>query len=110
MTTDKDKLSNAGRIDSMNRRDFLKLIGIGSAVAAVPELIAEPVRRIWQVSSNAPVGSRIERVSYADPIWLAGEYGFTFSFGSPVQRDEGMHFERPRILAIDQKRKIITIG
>lgn len=42
----------------MNRRDFLRLMGLG---AAAP-LLVEPVRRMWFVPSSAPVGSRVERL------------------------------------------------
>ncbi len=45
----------------MNRRDFLQLLGLGAAAVAAPAIVV-PERRIWQVSRNAPVGSRIERV------------------------------------------------
>jgi hypothetical protein len=41
----------------MNRRDFLRLIGLGTASLAGIELI-EPVRRFWQVPGYAPVASR----------------------------------------------------
>lgn len=52
------------------RRDFLRLSLLGGAAAAVPpavELATEIVlpryvRKVWQVPSSAPVGSRIERV------------------------------------------------
>lgn len=41
------------------RRGFLKFLGIGAAAA----IIEEPVRKLWFVGSNAPVGSRVE------PAW-----------------------------------------
>lgn len=41
----------------MNRRGFLKLLGVGAAAAVAPAIIL-PERRIWQVSRNAPVPSR----------------------------------------------------
>jgi hypothetical protein len=44
----------------MNRRDFLRLVGIGAAAVAI-----EPARKLWFVGSNAPVGSRVERVNAA---------------------------------------------
>lgn len=52
----------------MNRRDFLKLLGVGAAAA----LIEEPVRKMWFVPSTAPVGSRVERVDpMSDHVYLA---------------------------------------
>lgn len=53
----------------LNRRDFLKALGIGAAAVAAPVLV-EPVRKLWFVGSTAPVGSRVERVelwSYDSP-------------------------------------------
>jgi hypothetical protein len=48
----------------MNRRTFLRLLGIGAAATAsgiiVPELIAKPERRFWQVGMGAPVGPRFD--------------------------------------------------
>lgn len=41
----------------MNRRDFLRLFGLSAAGLAI-----EPVRKLWFVPSNAPVGSRVERL------------------------------------------------
>lgn len=44
---------------SMDRRGFLKLLGlavaVGTAGLVAPALIEEPRRRIWQVGRNAPV-------------------------------------------------------
>lgn len=40
----------------LNRRSMLRLLGLGTAAAAVPAT-AEPIRRIWQVSAAAPVRS-----------------------------------------------------
>jgi hypothetical protein len=39
------------------RRRFLSLVGLGAAAAGV-EVIAEPVRRFWQVGLGAPVPAR----------------------------------------------------
>jgi hypothetical protein len=44
----------------MNRRGFLTALGIGATAVAI-----EPVRKLWFVGSNAPVGSRGERVSWS---------------------------------------------
>lgn len=44
----------------LTRRHVLGLLGAGAASAALPAALA-PERRIWQVPSNAPVGSRLER-------------------------------------------------
>lgn len=42
----------------MNRRSFLKLLGLGAAATAagviVPEVIAKPERRFWQVPRTGP--------------------------------------------------------
>lgn len=42
----------------MNRRDFLRLLGLGAATTAAGIVLpqVEPVRRFWQVGRNAPVG------------------------------------------------------
>jgi hypothetical protein len=49
---------------NITRRGILKALGIGSlALAAEP--ILEPARKLWFVGSNAPVGSRIERLDAA---------------------------------------------
>lgn len=52
----------------MRRRDFLRgLLGAGIATAATPAIV-EPVRKLWFVPSNAPVGSRVERLSAWEPM------------------------------------------
>ena len=50
---------------AVTRRGMLKALGIGAAAA----LIEEPVRKLWFVGSNAPVGSRIERLE-ATTHWV----------------------------------------
>lgn len=51
----------------MNRRDFLRgLLASGIATAATPAIV-EPVRKLFFVPSNAPVGSRVERFEGVDP-------------------------------------------
>lgn len=47
----------------LSRRGFLGLLGLGAAGVAADQLI-EPVRKLWFVPSNAPVGSRIERPEF----------------------------------------------
>lgn len=61
----------------MNRRDFIRLIGVSAAAAAVPAVLV-PERRIWQVPANAPVGRRIERVH------VGGGYLVTFADGDSM--------------------------
>lgn len=46
---------------NLTRRGILKALGIGAAALAA-EPILEPARKLWFVPSNAPVGSRIERL------------------------------------------------
>jgi len=46
----------------LNRRDFLKVLGIGVLGTAAP-VILEPERKMWFVPSSAPVGSRVERLT-----------------------------------------------
>lgn len=43
----------------LTRRRFLSFLGAGIATAATPAIV-EPVRKLFFVPSNAPVGSRIE--------------------------------------------------
>jgi hypothetical protein len=61
----------------MNRRDFLKLLGIGAATTAagivLPEAIVEPRRRLWQVGRNAPVSGLRYRMAIEG---FPGEYAF----------------------------------
>lgn len=45
----------------MNRRDFLRMLGLGAAAVAAPAIVV-PERRIWQVAANAPVGRRVASV------------------------------------------------
>lgn len=61
----------------LDRRGFLQLLGVGAAAVAV-EPIIEPVRKLWFVGSNAPVGSRIERVDYSTSVMLSLEHGHTY--------------------------------
>src|SRR5690349_3524999 len=63
----------------MNRRDFLKALGVGAAAV----VIEEPVRKLWFVGSNAPVGSRIERVDYNFPVMARSPWGHTYG-GPPL--------------------------
>lgn len=61
------------------RRGFLKFLGIGAASA----IIEEPVRKLWFVGSNAPVGSRIESVAYDFPVVSVNEHGHGAPCDSP---------------------------
>jgi hypothetical protein len=45
----------------MQRRDFLRMLGVGAAAASVPVVLV-PERRIWQVPRNAPVATRVRSV------------------------------------------------
>lgn len=49
----------------IDRRSFLKLLGVAGAAVVVPELIVEPRRRIWQVSRAAPVDVGAAMRAYA---------------------------------------------
>ena len=68
----------------MNRRDFLKLLGVGTAALAV-----EPVRKMWFVPSNAPVGSRVERWTNADgsPVWPIRVGSTDITFNAPDESE-----------------------
>jgi len=58
----------------LTRRGILKALGIGTlALAAEP--ILEPARKLWFVSSNAPVGSRIEQPVWEPPFVIEEEVG-----------------------------------
>ena len=57
----------------MNRRDFLKALGIGTAALAI-----EPARKMWFVPSTAPVGSRVERLE-GPGVWSPVGDGFDYS-------------------------------
>lgn len=51
---------------TITRRRFLSFLGAGIATAATPAIV-EPVRKLFFVPSNAPVGSRVERFEGVDP-------------------------------------------
>lgn len=74
----------------MNRRDLLRLLGLGAAAVAAPAILV-PERRIWQVSRTAPVGSRIERayarVDYGCAGW-AYEVRASFEEPTPEQVEQ----------------------
>jgi len=57
---------------ALTRRGILKALGIGAAALAA-EPILEPARKLWFVGSNAPVGSRIERVD-PEVSYVLGTY------------------------------------
>lgn len=77
----------------MNRREFLKAMGLGGLALVAPEII-EPERKLWFVPSNAPVGSRVERLGLGyNPAWDIG-YGDDLevpSPGGPVWRIEDVY-------------------
>ena len=77
----------------MQRRTFLRMLGLGAAAAAVPA-IAEPfVRRVWAVPSNAPVGSRVERVGATELHF--GDHGpWVFDLSTNYERQR-VYFSRP---------------
>lgn len=76
----------------MNRRGFLKALGIGALAAAAPELI-EPVRKLWFVPSSAPVGSRVERLELGyDPTWDIVDFGHPNRAVSVEMIDEVVDF------------------
>jgi hypothetical protein len=60
---------------TITRRGILKALGIGAAVVAAEPMLStlEPVRKLWFVGSNAPVGSRIERVD-PEVSYVLGTY------------------------------------
>lgn len=47
----------------LSRRRFLTLAGSGLAVAMAAPLV-EPSRRFWQVGRNAPVGARVQALTF----------------------------------------------
>lgn len=51
----------------LTRRRFLSFLGAGIATAATPAIV-EPVRKLFFVPSNAPVGSRVERLGNGDVL------------------------------------------
>jgi len=69
----------------LTRRGFLQALGIGAAAAALPALpetdpeLLEPRRKLWAVPSNAPVGSRIERVDPGVLFQVNADHGYTYN-------------------------------
>lgn len=74
----------------MNRRDFLRALGLG-AVAVAAEPLVEPVRRMWFVPSTAPVGSRVERL-----------YGWDPGFGPDSTKRVVVDAFTGRVVAVDE--------
>jgi len=72
----------------LTRRGVLGLLGLGSAGVAAEQLI-EPVRKLWFVASNAPVGSRVERASLRDIIAANGPIMGTVEVSYPIHRWSG---------------------
>jgi hypothetical protein len=64
----------------MNRRDFLKGLGLGALYAAAPAILAPPEKKMWFVPSSAPVGSRVERLS--ERLWCQQIDGSGFVINS----------------------------
>lgn len=80
----------------MQRRDFLRLFGLGAAATAaaviVPELLLpepEKVRRYWAVPRNAPLRVRVDNGWDPEPIWLNAEHGFTYRSGEAFSLGSG---------------------
>jgi len=65
----------------MNRRNFLKAMGLGAAALWVEE----PVRKLWFVSSNAPVGSRIETPAF--DRWVARSFALKLQIAEEDETD-----------------------
>jgi hypothetical protein len=69
------------------RRSILKAFGIGAAGL----ILEEPIRKMWFVPSNAPVGSRIEQPACRGPVFTSFDKAFETAAryeGEPVWRIE----------------------
>lgn len=50
----------------MNRRGFLRLLGLGAVAAAAPAVLLPSERKIWQVGADIGARDRTRIVSFAD--------------------------------------------
>ena len=94
----------------MNRRDFLKLLGLGAAASAgiVTLIEPEPVRRFWQVGRNAPIrdarfGEYVDasmlnmRRSFYERIELSMVHGHSYDASRPLTFDPPKKWEAARV-------------